>query len=267
MMQLNKAIINKEMEEAMQNWQDKNTTITQERLYECFMTGPFLIPVEVEDEPIQQEDGTVMTEGRIRFPLIKAPDDKMFLMAFTNEEELGKWADGTKVNTTVFTFKDYVYMMDNNRNPGIAGIVINPFNQSITIFRELLLALNERKQMVEKGHVDVSFAPGTPVSFTEPKDYPVDMVMAVKAFMEEDERIKAGYLRVMGTDHHITYLIVVDFKGDETEIFNAIAERAKPHLKGMMLDITRMNSELGEKATTNVEAFYQVEEGHADTLA
>lgn len=267
MMQLNKSIRNKKMEEAMQVWSDKNTTITQERLYEAFITGSFLVPVEVEDEPIQQEDGTAITEGRIRFPLIKAPDDKMFLMAFTNEEELGKWANGSTVNTTVFTFKDYVYMMDNNRNPGISGIVINPFNQSITIFRELLYALNERRQMEEKGHVDVSYAPGTPIVFTEPKDYPVDMVAAVKAFMKEDERVKAGYLRVMGTDNHITYLIVVDYEGEETEIFEAVAECAKPHLNGMMLDITSMNSEIGEKATTNVEAFYQVDEGHSEAMA
>lgn len=269
MLILDQDVVNKKFEDAMKNWNAGDSIEKQDILFTNFIKAELLIPVTLDEEPVQNKDGvlTMVPDTGFHFPMIEAKDGKVFLLAFTSQEEFKKYADGTDIHTIQGSYKDFVYMLDNARNPGVSGVVINPFNESITIFRELLLAIKDRKDMMDHGHANKIFAKGQQVVISEPKNQPVALIEAVKQYMESNDAIKAGYLRVMITSNSTTYLLVVDHDGEEQEIFDVIAECAKPYLRGMMLDLINLDTELGEKATTNIEAFYQVKEEQSEVIA
>lgn len=62
------------------------------------------------------------------------------------------------------------------------------------------------------------------------------MIDAMIRFMKTQKGIKKAFLRKMIKENEVSYLVIVDFKGNKDIIFKGIADAAIPHLKGMYLD-------------------------------
>jgi hypothetical protein len=54
-----------------------------------------------------------------------------------------------------------------------------------------------------------------------------------------------------------SYLIVLDYIGDKKDVFDALAEAAKPYTGGMLLDIMGSGSDLGSKIVDKVTPFFE----------
>lgn len=108
----------------------------------------FLTAVNFSKKPVVQKDGSLLLEKNtdIRFPLLANNKKETFYPAFTSQMELDKWKQNLD-ETTILTLcvDDYVDLLNND--PTVWGIVINPFNQSFLVSKEMLRHILEvRKQ-------------------------------------------------------------------------------------------------------------------------
>ena len=108
----------------------------------------FLGVVNFSKQPIVQKDGSLrlqpMTE--IKFPMLVNGDKQTFYPAFTDYMELKKWDQNSDQGMALpFCIDDYVEILE--QDPTVSGIVINAFNQSFIVYKEMLQHLLEvRKQ-------------------------------------------------------------------------------------------------------------------------
>lgn len=103
----------------------------------------YLAPVLVTPEPEKDENGkiTVAQGSKIQFPMLSAPDGKLFFMAFTDKPEYEKWKDAAGKNVCVLSFEELAAMLlrkdaQGNTSPAL-GFVINPFSDNLVIPREM----------------------------------------------------------------------------------------------------------------------------------
>jgi hypothetical protein len=108
----------------------------------------FLGVVYFSKQPIMQKDGSLrlqpMTE--IKFPMLVNNEKQTFYPAFTDYMELKKWdQNGDQGMALPFCIDDYVEILEQDNT--VSGIVINAFNQSFIVYKEMLEHLLEvRKQ-------------------------------------------------------------------------------------------------------------------------
>ncbi len=107
------------------------------------LKATFLIPVLLTPVPELGEDGRVKLapDSKMQFPMLAAPDGKLFLMAYTDWEELRKWKDEKNQQTMAFRFRDYADVLfrkasDGRENPA-RGFIINPYGGNMVITREM----------------------------------------------------------------------------------------------------------------------------------
>ena len=101
-------------------YKDNNPKLENEILEEIIMKVNFLSYIN------SNENETNF--GNINFNVLTTDDNKIYLPAFTDLEELSKWGIPEKMNTITLNFDDYVEIILDNNN--IDGLVINPFGDS-----------------------------------------------------------------------------------------------------------------------------------------
>lgn len=68
--------------------------------------------------------------------MLTTVDNRTFYPAFTDWNELRRWNPEEGLHTLILTFDDYADMVAKTETP--AGIVVNPFWDSLTLDRALL---------------------------------------------------------------------------------------------------------------------------------
>lgn len=77
----------------------------------------------------------------------------------------------------------------------------------------------------------------TTVLIGDPKEIPEQMLGAIKDYLKQQKGVKKAYLKWMVKGEEQSYLLIVDFEGNQDELFRGIAQAATPHLNGLLLDI------------------------------
>ena len=120
------------------------------------LKAQFLAPVIVTPEPEKDENGKIAVApgSKIQFPMLSAPDGKVFFMAFTDKMEYEKWKDGEGKNVCALNFDELAAMLlrkdpQGNNCPAL-GFVINPFSANVVIPKEMAAGLLASK-MPKKG--------------------------------------------------------------------------------------------------------------------
>lgn len=227
---------------------------------EIAMQAHFLSVVELSREPVVNGDGTATFQkgSQMRFPMISTQDDKHFYPVFTDWEEIRKWTNCPSNKTAVLGFDNYAEMvLKDDKAEKIEGIAINPFGANYILDRKVIEHIKTKKDVLTKGVAKQRVTKDTQVTLGEPKDYPTEMVEAIKAHLKENAIVKRAWLRLMYKEGEYSYLLVVDFEGDRNNVFGKIADTARPYLGDMYIDMVPFADDFGSRAVEGVEPFYQ----------
>lgn len=118
----------------------------------------FLCVMNFSKKPTMMKDGHVMVhpDTTVYVPVVCTPKGEKYFPAFTNVSELEKWKEVNYKEATIIKagLDEYLDLLDHNKDH--LGIVINPFNQSFLISKEMLLHLQEvRDEGEDKKHKTV----------------------------------------------------------------------------------------------------------------
>lgn len=249
---------NTKLLEAISVMKESKTPESQQAvLEEIVMNAQFMIPAEVSK--ISEEEAKTLPNPqhntRIKFAMITNDKRQTFFPAFTSIDELHKWNKEYKGHTINLSFDDYALMI--SKEERIGGMVVDPFSSNLVIDRRMAEDLKIRKEVRLKGSAERVLKSGTKVKLGVPKEYPNELIDAIKEYMKTKEEINAAYFRLMlKEDGAASYLIAVDFDGDKDELFSGIADAARPHLGNMFIDLISVEVGLGKSVSENTEPFY-----------
>lgn len=227
-----------------------------EKIFEnAAMNAHFLAVVRMDPETVGTGETVLKKDTKVSFEILADADGNRFLPVFTDWEALLKWKKKPNVRAFIVTFDDICAMAEKSA----FGMVINPYSGDIMASCEMLRHMKETKDMRLAGHSEVTVKKGTAVRLGEPAEYPTAMTEAIRKKAKKIKCIDAIYLKLKMQDDELSYLLVVDFRGDRREVFDQIADAARPYLpKGMYIDMVPFDVDFGRKAADN-EPFYKKE--------
>lgn len=235
--------------------QDHAAGIMREVIHEIVSSAYFLSVTEYSTEPKTLEDGSMVLDKdtRVSYPSLVLPNGKEYLPLFSSWNELYKWeyTQGREVRTTVHPFDDYMVMVRDN-----GGIVIDPFGAGITADKA---KMQQWKEQVEEASSLIGSPFGKPmrVKVGDPVEYPNWMAEAIREYAKSDDRINKMWLKLMEVEGERSFLLIVDYTGDQAEIFNKIIDVAKPRLpQGSRLDVIPVGGDFAQMAAVG-QRFYE----------
>ena len=195
------------------------------------------------------------TFGNINFNVLKTDDNKTYLPAFTDLEELSKWGIPANMNTITLNFDDYVEIILDNNNNSIDGLVINPFGDYYIISKEGLKELKEMKKERLKVN-EIRIETNSKILISEPKHYPTMMMEAIANCCNDLGNINKAWLLEMMTEKDKSWLLVLNFEGDKNHTFSKISQAARNYLGNMYLDMLPYEDDFARNSVQNHKAFY-----------
>ncbi|MBO7334244.1 MAG: enhanced serine sensitivity protein SseB [Lachnospiraceae bacterium] len=218
----------------------------------------FLVVTDMDESMIEKhDDGTATFKAglKIKFDQLKTQSGEILLPLFTDWENLRKWKKYAQGNPTTLIFSfDEICALTEQQNQ---GAIINAFGDNMILPPDLIKFIKAKKNAAFAKVDKMIIEKDTEVTVGEPSPYPTEMTEAIKEYAKTNKDINAIYLKLMIKDGEQSFLLTVDFKGDQNEIFNGIADAGREFLpKGMYIDIIPMDSDFGRKVADN-EPFYK----------
>ena len=167
----------------------------------------------------------------------------------------------------VLRFDDYVSLIQ--RNEKACGFVVNPLGLSLTLDRKTVESLAAKKKEVaqlrqqrqqQAAYSQETIEKDAQVMVGDPDEVPQAMLDAVAQMAQDREDIRTLWLRQMiRPDGTPSLIIVVDHTGTQAEVFEAVAEAARPHFGRLPVDMIPYGTSFAEAATEGVEPFFRRE--------
>lgn len=264
-----KPITNPELVEALKALHQENTPQNQGKVLGLVVErAVFLTPAVVTPAPQQPgQADSARKQATIQFQLITTKDGRPFFPAFTDAEELRKFAGQKPVQSGVLRFDDYVSLIQ--RNEKACGFVVNPLGLSLTLDRKTVESLAAKKKEVaqlrqqrqqQAAYSQETIEKDAQVMVGDPDEVPQAMLDAVAQMAQDREDIRTLWLRQMiRPDGTPSLIIVVDHTGAQAEVFEAVAEAARPHFGRLPVDMIPYGTSFAEAATEGVEPFFRRE--------
>ena len=225
--------------------EDNSPELDNEILEEIIMKANFLSYINSNE--------LESTFGNINFNVLKTDDNKTYLPAFTDLEELSKWGIPANMNTITLNFDDYAEIILDNDS--IDGLVINPFGDYYIISKEGLKELKEIKKERLKIN-EIRIETNSKILISEPKHYPTMMMEAITNCCDDLGNINKAWLLEMMTEKDRSWLLVLDFEGDKNYTFSKISQAARNYLGNMYLDMLPYKDDFARNSVQNHKAFY-----------
>jgi len=259
MIDINKSVTNPDLWNAI-NSTEGDPSERENRIIKEAMNAHFLAPVIISPIPENPSDASEIVlkeKTTISFQMIEDGEHHRFFIVFTDWDELRKWKSVENQQTLVLPFDDISKVLV-NESEDAEGFVINANGMSATFRKPLLKAiLNEKERRENGGIIEQVITEQTKVMLGQPRVFPTKMTQAISGYLKGVRSAKAAYLQLMMKNQEQSYLVVVDFSGDKSPIFQGIAHAAKPYLNGMYLDMVPFDSEFGQSATRSISPFYR----------
>ncbi len=263
-----KPITNPELVEALKALHQENTPQNQGKVLGLVVErAVFLTPAVVTPAPQQPgQADSARKQATIQFQLITTKDGRPFFPAFTDADELRKFAGQKPVQSVVLRFDDYVSLIQ--RNEKACGFVVNPLGLSLTLDRKTVESLAAKKKEVaqlrqqrqQAAYSQETIEKDAQVMVGDPDEVPQAMLDAVAQMAQGREDIRTLWLRQMiRPDGTPSLIIVVDHTGAQAEVFEAVAEAARPHFGRLPVDMIPYGTSFAEAATEGVEPFFRRE--------
>ena len=218
-----KPITNPELVEALKALHQENTPQNQGKVLGLVVErAVFLTPAVVTPAPQQPgQADSARKQATIQFQLITTKDGRPFFPAFTDAEELRKFAGQKPVQSVVLRFDDYVSLIQ--RNEKACGFVVNPLGLSLTLDRKTVESLAAKKKEVaqlrqqrqqQAAYSQETIEKDAQVMVGDPDEVPQAMLDAVAQMAQGREDIRTLWLRQMiRPDGTPSLIIVVDHTG------------------------------------------------------
>ncbi|KHD37497.1 hypothetical protein NL50_04790 [Clostridium acetobutylicum] len=236
----------------------------ERKMLDEIVSAKYLVPVKVGTAaPIisREQVKTILNKKDTEFASIVDKDDTTWLPAFTDWEEFEKVYHKNMWRGYITSYDGLMKLCFK-----MHGVVVNCSGVSLRIDennRKMLEIYErgkvlteekkeEKKEIVKKNHDSKD----TEITLCEPKEYPDEMIEAVKQYMESRKSINKAYIRLMTKNQDKSYLIVVDYNEKDDKVFDEIAEVAVPYLRGMHLDMVQMDA-WAKDALIDVKPFYK----------
>lgn len=221
--------------------------------------GTFLAVTHFDKSNVlNQGDGafTIQKDTVIQFESLSTNDGKTYFPFYTDWKNLRENPNHSisEIETMILTFED-VYTFS-KRN---TGAVLNPFSHNLLLDNSLLENMKKVLDERKNSHISkIQIKQDTKVLLGEPKDYPITMVEAIQNYAKTNNNIKKIFLKLMVMEGKQSFLLIVDFKGDRTIIFDQLFKIAQPYIpKEMFLDLIPYSDEFGKNAADN-KPFYEL---------
>ena len=222
----------------------------------------FLLAVIRLDKTNLQDNGngtaTFKKESQISFEMTKSSDGTMLLPVYTDWNALraGECYKGNDVSTLILSFDDMAAI-----TAGKAGIVINMFTDMFVLNPQTVFGMKQHKDALTQGYSKQVIKEGTQITLGEPANYPQQMVDAITAHAKKNKSINKIWLKLLMRGQEQSFLLTVEFNGDQSTVFKGIADAGTKYLpQGLFLDMVPFNSDLGQKASAG-EPFYVRKKG------
>ena len=143
-----------------------------------------------------------------------------YLTAFTDSDELGKWPYENDP-VVIMTFDDLKLRMLNDPN-NIAGIVIDPFSKRLILGQKQI----EQVDMLTEGFGIHNVLHSDAMHLSKPQEEMPGLVQALREFFESRSEVYKAYMLMVKEpeDSESRLLFIVDFDGERSEIFPALAK-------------------------------------------
>ena len=261
-----KPITNPELVEALKVLHQENTPLNQGRVLELVLNhAVFLAPAVVTPAPVPPGQApSAKRQANIQFQLINTKDGRPFFPAFTDVEELRKLTGQKPSQSIALRFDDYVNLVA--RNEKACGMVVNPLGLSLTLDRKTLESLAQKKkelaqrqqQPQQPAYSQETIEKDTQVMVGDPDEIPQAMLDAVCELAQSRPDIRTLWLRQMvRADGVQSLIIVVDHTGTQAEVFEDIAQAARPYFGALPVDMTPYGTGFALAATEDAEPFFR----------
>lgn len=260
-----KPITNPELVEALKTLHQENTPLNQGRVLDLVLNrAVFLAPAVVTPAPQQPGQPQGPKRAAIQFQLITTKDGRPFFPAFTDLEELRKLTGERKIQSVALRFDDYVSLVQ--RNEKACGFVVNPLGLSLTLDRKTVENLAAKKKEVaqvrqqQAAYTQETLEKDTQVMVGDPDQIPQEMLDAVAEMARARSDIRTLWLRQMVRQDGVqSYIIVVDHTGEQSEVFEAIAQTARPHFGTLPVDMIPFGTSFAAAAVEGAQPFFRRE--------
>ncbi len=243
--------------DAMKQERNQKTEIT---FVNHVKAARFLVPANIQSEQQAKADANgnvqLVEQPKISFVLFNNAEGQKYFPLFTDIAELRKWQESSKHQLAALSYKDLCEFLRRNPENEIFGAVINPFGQNIMMPLESLFRIQNTE----------AIAPGTQIQIGTLKEEPTELLDALRPYLATKPEINKAYLRVMKREDkpNPNFLLVIDtdVSGGENaikELFDGIAQTAKPHLRNVELAIVPTANKFGEAALRDAVPFYEKE--------
>ena len=256
----NVPITNPNLVQAMDAMKQERNNVTEVKFVNAMKEARFLVPANVTQvqNAVANDDGTVelKDQPQIQFILFNNSDGKRYFPLFTDAPQLEKWSESGEHQRAALTFPDVCHFLQNPpQGIEISGVVVNAYEQNILIPMDSILKMMHTEALT----------PGTKIQIGTLKEEPAELLDAIKPFLQERETVEKAYLRVMKREdkENPNFLLVLDFDvaalGEDgvKELFDSLAEVARPHLRGVELAIVPAQSNFGQAALRDAVPFYE----------
>ena len=198
--------------------------------------GEFLCPVKVVEDPKEEKDADGKKGTALQFALLQDSNGAQWMPVYTDWQSFQKIYNVKEWKGQKVSFDQLMKIA------GERDFVINPGSM------ELRVEENRKKIMIgyfkRYKRQEAEMASGnlvekkTGVFVGEPIAEADELKQILSEYMKKQKNIKKAYLvtKIERKDD-ISYLLVVEFKGERKSVFEGIAEAVKPSLGYMRLDM------------------------------
>ena len=248
MININKATDSQKLKDLLKKmYKDNNPELENDILEEIIMKVNFLSYIN------SNKNNNEIDLGNINFNVLTTDNNKIYLPAFTDLEELSKWGIPSNMDTITLNFDNYVEIILENEN--IEGLVINPFGDSYILSREWLRELKDMKKDRLKVN-EIRIEANSKILISEPKQLPTMMMDAIKDCCDSLENVNKAWILEMITEKDKSWLLILDFEGDKNYIFSKISQATRNYLGNMYLDMLPYEDDFARNSVQNHKAFY-----------
>lgn len=210
----------------------------------------FLVPIIMKEKLPQADEGGSVTLKKgttIQFVTIENREQQRVIPAFTDWAEVGKYTT-EKIQTLVVQIDELEKMIEGSAGD-IFGFVINPATQSFINTLDNIRYVKNNTMKINAGEE---------VQLGIPANYPQGMVDHLVKELPHLKAVHTVWLLLMRRGEEESYLLVVDFSGEEKAIlFPQIAAIARKDIaKDSFVDLVPFSSDFGKNAVKEYTPIY-----------
>lgn len=237
---------------------DAINDVMSKLIYTIVMDAKFMSAVSFSKEPVYDIDGTriLASDSEITFTMLNNTNGDHYFPVFSESVEMDKWENAKFDHTIYVNFDNLATMIEANKN--CSGFVLNPFSDNMTVSRDIVSKWFEKKQILQNGHAQHVITPDSQYEFHTLNPYP--MLLSNKLCEEAKAlTVNSMWLRGVTLNGGDGYLLVVDFSGDRTAVFEQLGNSVKQFLGGKSLHIVDVKEHFGKLAAENIIPIYSKE--------